>query len=90
MKPTTTIPTVLKTLKQAIEPGIGLQDQIRCRAYELYERRGRSDGHELDDRLRAESEVTQKRTKAVAAPVPSQVPSYVASLVHGKEQANYS
>lgn len=88
MKRTTTIPTLLKTLKQATEPGIGLQEQIRCRAHELYERRGRGDGHELDDWLRAESEVTQKTAKTVAPPAPSQVPSYVASFVHGKEQTD--
>lgn len=35
-----------------------LQEQIRRRAYELYEQRGRDDGHELDDWLKAESEVT--------------------------------
>lgn len=67
MNRTTTIPPVLKTLKQTTESTIGLQDQIRCRAYELYEQRGRGDGHDLDDWLRAESEVTRKRAKTVAA-----------------------
>jgi hypothetical protein len=41
-----------------------LQDQIRRRAYELYEQRGSNDGHELGDWLQAESEVAQK-AKAV-------------------------
>jgi hypothetical protein len=37
-----------------------LQDQIRRRAYELYEQRGSNDGHEVSDWLQAESEVAQK------------------------------
>jgi len=37
-----------------------IQDQIRRRAYELYEARGRGDGYDLDDWLQAEFEVTQK------------------------------
>ena len=44
-----------------------LQEQIRRRAYGLYERRGRDEGHELDDWLQAESEVTQQKAKTVAA-----------------------
>jgi DUF2934 family protein len=35
-------------------------EQIRQRAYELYELRGRDDGHELDDWLLAESQLIQK------------------------------
>ena len=42
------------------------QEQIRQRAYELYEARGKGDGHELDDWLKAESEVTGK-AKVMAA-----------------------
>ena len=38
-----------------------LTEQIRQRAYELYELRGRADGHELDDWLLAESQLIQKR-----------------------------
>jgi hypothetical protein len=37
-----------------------LTEQIRQRAYELYEGRGRQDGHELDDWLLAESEAMQQ------------------------------
>jgi hypothetical protein len=43
-----------------------IEEQIRKRAYELYEQRGGEDGHDLDDWLTAESELTS-RTKAVAA-----------------------
>ena len=35
-----------------------LDEEIRCRAYELYENRGCGDGHDVDDWLRAEAEVT--------------------------------
>ena len=38
-----------------------LTEQIRQRAYELYELRGRADGHELDDWLLAESQLIQKQ-----------------------------
>ena len=34
-----------------------VQEKIRQRAYELYELRGKEDGHNLDDWLKAESEV---------------------------------
>jgi len=40
------------------EPEEDLEDHIRERAHELYEARGREDGHELEDWLRAEEEVT--------------------------------
>jgi Protein of unknown function (DUF2934) len=40
-----------------------LQDQIRRRAYELYEQRGSNDGHEVSDWLQAESEVAQKKVE---------------------------
>jgi len=43
-----------------------IQEQIRYLAYELYEQRGREDGHDLDDWLRAESELTGK-AKVMAA-----------------------
>jgi P-type Cu2+ transporter len=53
----------LAVMKSAPE----LEERIRRRAYELYEQRGREDGHELDDWLQAESEVTQKKANPVAA-----------------------
>jgi hypothetical protein len=56
-------PPALAVMKSAPE----LQEEIRRRAHELYEQRGREDGHELEDWLRAESEVTQKKAKAVSA-----------------------
>lgn len=67
MKPTTTMPTPLRTINQTIESTSELQEQVRLRAYELYEQRGRENGRDLEDWLRAESEVTQKKAKTVAA-----------------------
>jgi hypothetical protein len=67
MKPTSTTPTRLITNNPTTKPTRDLQEQIRRRAYELYEQRGRDDRHELDDWLQAESEVTQQKTKTVAA-----------------------
>jgi Protein of unknown function (DUF2934) len=45
----------------------GLEYQIRLRAYELYEARGRKDGHELDDWLRAEKDITSKKFRTATA-----------------------
>jgi hypothetical protein len=40
-----------------------MTESIRYRAYELYERRGRTHGHDFEDWIRAESEVLgQSRT----------------------------
>jgi hypothetical protein len=36
---------------------IPIEQQIQQRAYELYEQRERTDGHDLDDWLQAESEI---------------------------------
>ena len=44
-----------------------LEHQIRERAHELYEARGREDGHELDDWFRAEEEITEKKVRTLAA-----------------------
>jgi hypothetical protein len=60
-----TAPTPRKgwqTAEEHIEP-----ERIRRRAYELYEQRGGRDGADLDDWLRAESELTQKESKPMAA-----------------------
>jgi Protein of unknown function (DUF2934) len=44
-----------------------LEEAIRRRAYELYEQRGREDGHDTEDWPRAEEEITHSRTRSVAA-----------------------
>ena len=43
---------------------IPIEQRIRQRAYELYEQRGRTDGHDLDDWLRAEREIKGTQAKA--------------------------
>lgn len=42
------------------------EEQIRQRAYELYEARGRGDGHDLEDWLEAEAEITDRAERAAA------------------------
>jgi hypothetical protein len=44
-----------------------LEIQIRRRAYVLYEARGREDGHDLEDCLRAEEEIMEKKVRPIAA-----------------------
>ena len=61
------MPTPPRTTHQTTQATSELQEQIRRRAYELYAQRGRDDGHELDDWLQAESEVTQPKAKTAAA-----------------------
>ena len=41
-------------------------EEIRRRAYELYEARGREDGHDLEDWLLAEEEINATAIKAAA------------------------
>jgi uncharacterized protein YegP (UPF0339 family) len=45
------------------------REQVRRRAYEIYEQRRREDGHDLDDWLQAESEIVQqfRRRKTMTA-----------------------
>jgi Protein of unknown function (DUF2934) len=66
MKGQPTTPTVVKAENQA-EPTPEILEQIRARAHELFEQRGREEGHDLDDWLQAEAEVTQQRAKTKAA-----------------------
>ena len=43
-----------------------LEEQIRLRAYAIYEERGRQDGNDLNDWLRAEAELTAPALKTAA------------------------
>ena len=43
-----------------------LEHQIRLRAYELYEARGREDGHDLEDWLYAKEEITSEEIRIAA------------------------
>lgn len=54
--------------KLAATPEIpNVEEEVRKRAYELFEARGAVEGHELDDWLRAEEEIRGNKTNAVAA-----------------------
>lgn len=64
MKSSQAVPSVPKADLQKTEGCGELQDEIRVRAYQLYDQRGRDDGHSLDDWLQAEAESSQVRKAA--------------------------
>ena len=43
-----------------------LEEKIRVRAYALYEEHGREDGHDVDDWLRAEAELSARAVGTAA------------------------
>jgi hypothetical protein len=43
------------------------QEQIRLRAFEIYQQRGKGEGYELEDWLQAESEVLENQRTLKAA-----------------------
>lgn len=49
-----------------INPRI-IEEQIRARAYELFEERGREEGHDWEDWFRAEEEITARKSTSAAA-----------------------
>ena len=51
----------------AISESPDIEDEIRRRAYQLFEGRGKEVGRELEDWLRAEEEVRGTKTKSTAA-----------------------
>jgi hypothetical protein len=60
MKSSHVVPSApIKADLQKTDSGAELQDQIRARAFQLYEQRGRDDGHDPDDWLQAEAELSQ-------------------------------
>jgi hypothetical protein len=58
--------TSSRTTSQKVESADGLQEQIRRRAYEIYEQRGREDGQDVEDWLQSESEIMAVRTTNAA------------------------
>jgi Protein of unknown function (DUF2934) len=56
-----------RTQATAINDREAVEQRIRRRAYELYEQRGRNDGHDLDDWFRAEEEIRNRTTRTAAA-----------------------
>jgi hypothetical protein len=49
------------------EPEVDTHEEISSRAYELYVERGRESGHDLEDWLQAEMEVTARKKRPAAA-----------------------
>ena len=66
MKSQRTLPTPIASAIQA-EPAPEMLERVRARAYELFELRGGEEGHDLEDWLQAEAEITQQRAKTTAA-----------------------
>ena len=50
-------------MRKETTPSVDVDERIRQRAFELFELRGRQDGHDFDDWLLAETEVLGKPTK---------------------------
>jgi hypothetical protein len=57
-------PTKKQTPEVVTDPNF--EQEIRRRAYAIYEERGREDGHDLDDWLRAEVECKVTALRAAA------------------------
>jgi DUF2934 family protein len=55
-----------KKQSAAVVADPSLEEKIRLRAYTLFEERGREDGHDVDDWLRAEAELTGKAVGTAA------------------------
>lgn len=55
-----------KTTKTLADDPRGVESQIRQRAFELYQERGQEDGHELEDWLLAQQEVTNQKSRIAA------------------------
>jgi hypothetical protein len=55
-----------KKQSAAVVADLSLEEKIRLRAYTLYEERGKEDGRDVDDWLRAEAELTGKAVGTAA------------------------
>ena len=62
MKPTTRLRKTPASSDAPAMPDFDLEEQIRQRAYQLFEERGMVDGHDLDDWLQAEQEIKAGQT----------------------------
>lgn len=58
---------VITTKSVAIARPVDAEEEIRQRAYELFEARGGGEGRELEDWLQAEEEIRRRKTNAAAA-----------------------
>jgi Protein of unknown function (DUF2934) len=66
MPEATSLPSVRKNVASAIPTPIDLEVQIRQRAYEIYEQRGRIPGREQEDWAQAEREVHARHEQQFA------------------------
>jgi len=57
----------IDTTEYQSDTNIEMEETIRSRAYELYEQRGRTGGHDLQDWLQAKAEAAAANTKAESA-----------------------
>jgi DUF2934 family protein len=67
ISPITGKPVLLATWRKALVRRLDavsdeLEERIRVRAYQVYKQRGKHDGYALDDWLRAEAELTERRS----------------------------
>lgn len=60
-------PTKKKPTNVQTESQPNVEEEIRRRAFEIYEMRGREAGHDLDDWLLAEAEVKGSAVQTIAA-----------------------
>ena len=71
MKPVTSMALPRSATNQTTEFADGLREEIRHRAQELYEQRGRVDGYAWNDWFQAETEILgrqkQRNVKAASA-----------------------
>ena len=59
----TSAPTAQRKKNKTPTSQADLEEQVRNRAYEIYERRGREDGHALEDWLQAQSELPARSVR---------------------------
>jgi Protein of unknown function (DUF2934) len=67
MKSTGTKSSLAKKTERKNQAVPDQQEQVRRRAQELYEQRGREEGHALDDWLQAEAEVVKGQAMTAKA-----------------------
>lgn len=66
MKPERKSQTSLKPKSRPPKSSSELQEEVRRRAFELYERGGRADGHDTGDWLQAETELVPMKAEKTA------------------------
>ena len=67
MTPPHSTPLAASTMPQEVNSTIEIDEQIRRRAFELYEQHGRKNERALDDWLQAEAELLQDSPKGPPA-----------------------